>query len=124
MNKSVYVYQSSYAGGDNNTGRLLVSDSTLTNTGCTSINGITCDPSGNIYISDSNSNAIFKIYNDGRAYLYAGLPGTSGNNGANRVTCLDARFNAPSGIFCEKNGDLYVADTGNHQIRKISKMVL
>lgn len=78
------------------------------------------DYSGNIYVTDPVSNIILKISGSGSIFLLAGLSGTSGNNGSNTVSCSDARFNYPTGITCDKNGDLYICDTNNHQIRKIS----
>jgi sugar lactone lactonase YvrE len=82
--------------------------------------GICCDWSGNLYIADTAAHAIYKLDEGGRFSLYAGLPGTSGGNGTlTKVAALSARFNAPRGICCDRSGNVYVADTGNHQIRVI-----
>ncbi len=78
------------------------------------------DYSGNIYVTDPVQNIILKINGSGTIFLLAGLSGISGNNGSNTVSCSDARFNYPTGITCDRNGDLYICDTNNHQIRKIS----
>ncbi|MFA5312522.1 MAG: hypothetical protein WC375_04265 [Methanomassiliicoccales archaeon] len=119
MSTSIYSYQLSHLAGNEYTGSVVASNSALAAIGCVNITAMTCDQSGNIYLSDSASNAIFKVFSGGRCVLYAGLPGTRGNNGGSRVQALDARFNAPSGIFCDKSGIVYVADSNNHQIRKI-----
>jgi sugar lactone lactonase YvrE len=86
-------------------------------------NGITAlctDYSGNIYGVATSRHVIVKIDEGGRINWVAGKAGTSGNNGTlNNVAAIDARFNAPEGIACDKSGTIYVADAGNHQIRTI-----
>ncbi|RKQ51269.1 putative secreted protein (Por secretion system target) [Roseivirga pacifica] len=75
------------------------------------------DKYGNIYIADSEWNIISKISYSGEVSIYAGKKSESGfANGS-----LDeARFNGPSGITIDTLGNLYVADQGNHAIRKIN----
>jgi len=53
--------------------------------------------------------------------VFAGQAEQSGNNGNNRVKGPDALFNAPRGICCDNSGNIYVADSGNNQIRKITQ---
>jgi internalin A len=82
--------------------------------------GVCTDNSGNIYIADINNHCILKVTESGVGSVLAGKPGTSGNNTAlQNVTAANARFNAPRGIACDKSGNIYVADTGNNQIRII-----
>lgn len=93
---------------------LLVKDST-------GVEGICTDQSGNIYVSDRTKHAIYKIEEGGKITLFAGTPGTSGNNTSlNNVSPFSAKFNTPRGICCDKSGNIYVADTGNNQIRVIT----
>ena len=92
----------------------------LTLKGSTDLAGVCVDNSGNIYVTDAYKHIVLKITESGNIYVIAGLSGTSGNNLGNTVTAANARFNYPTGITCDKNGDLYVCDTKNHQIRKIS----
>jgi S1-C subfamily serine protease/sugar lactone lactonase YvrE len=76
------------------------------------------DPAGNIYVSDRNNNRIRKIKTDGTIQLVAGdgTRGFSGDGGpAER-----ASLNSPLGIEIGPDGSLYIADAGNHRIRKIS----
>ncbi|HUV85047.1 MAG TPA: hypothetical protein VMV86_05010 [Methanosarcinales archaeon] len=90
--------------------------------GGTNATGCCVDCSGNIYISDFVKHAIYKIDEGGNtANLFAGLPGTSGHNGTlQNVAAGTARFNAPAGLACDKSNNIYVADTGNNQIRVIN----
>jgi sugar lactone lactonase YvrE len=79
--------------------------------------GVATDTSGNVYVADSGSNAIRKITPAGVGTTLAGSAGTRGSeNGAG----ADARFAAPSGIACDGSGNVYVGDTGNHTIRRIT----
>jgi hypothetical protein len=88
--------------------------------GSTGLAGVCTDNSGNLYVTDALRHIVLKITESGNIYVVAGLSGTSGNNGGNTVAAADARFNYPTGICCDRNGDLFVCDTNNHQIRKIS----
>ncbi|MGN4155834.1 NHL repeat-containing protein, partial [Burkholderia gladioli] len=79
--------------------------------------GVAVDSSGNIYVVDSNNRTIRKITPAGAVSTLAGVQGVSGyvdGTGAN------AEFNNPTGIAADSSGNLYVADTGNNVIRKIS----
>ena len=79
--------------------------------------GIVVDASGNVYVADTGNHAIRKITSAGVVTTFAGGMGVSGTaNG----TGTAARFNAPTGITIDSTGNLYVADTGNNAIRKIT----
>src|SRR5476649_1273459 len=74
------------------------------------------DASGNVYVADSGSHTIRQITLAGVVTTIAGTPGSSGtSDGTNSV----AKFNTPSGIAVDGPTNLYVADWGNHTIRKI-----
>lgn len=96
---------------------------TLGNANCsiTNLISICHDWSGNLYACDNARHCIVKIEEGGRYTWVAGSKtGVSGNNGTlNNVAAASARFNAPTGITCDRSGTLYVADTNNHQIRTI-----
>jgi len=78
------------------------------------------DWSGNLYIADITKHCVYKVTEGGTISTVAGLAGTPGNNGAlMNVLATDARFNSPKGIACDKSGTIYVADSGNNQIRTI-----
>ena len=77
--------------------------------------GITIDSSGNLYVSDTSNHVIRKISPSGSVSTVAGfgtLGSTDGQGGS-------ARFTNPQGVAIDNSGNLYVADTGNHKIRKI-----
>ncbi len=79
--------------------------------------GIAVDGSGNVYVADTNNDTIRKITSAG---VVMTLAGTAGSSGSANGTGSAARFNYPSGIAVEVSGNVYVADTLNHTIRKIT----
>lgn len=79
-------------------------------------NGIAVDKNGIIYIADSINNKIRRITTDGIVTTFAG----SGTTGFANGTASTAWFYRPEGVAVDKNGNVYVADTGNSIIRKIT----
>jgi len=79
------------------------------------------DNSGNMYVTDSLRHVIFKILTNGEVILWAGKLGEESNNSNLRVKGYDARFSRPMGLEIDASGKLYVADTGNNQIRMITQ---
>jgi sugar lactone lactonase YvrE len=75
------------------------------------------DSLGNLLVADSLNHVIRMIEPDGAVTTYAGLAGTVGATNGGRLV---ARFNSPKGLAMDLNGNIYVADTGNHVIRKIT----
>ena len=115
---TAYVPKNDIAGGNN--GVILVGEHQLFDQRSGDLGGICVDPSGNIFVADPIYNIILKVLMDGTVMVWAGKTGTSGNNGNNRVKAGDARFNEPSGLSSDRNGNIYVSDKGNNQIRKIT----
>jgi alpha-tubulin suppressor-like RCC1 family protein len=70
---------------------------------------------GSIYVADSGNNLIRRIEGD-TSFRVAGDT-TAGYVDATFTT---ARFNQPSGLTIDRDGNLYVADACNHRIRKIT----
>lgn len=85
----------------------------------TDIGGMCVDQSGNLYIADVTQHIIVKVTEAGKVTKVAGSAGVSGNNGTLTVTAENARFDTPRGLACDKSGNIYVADSSNHQIRVI-----
>lgn len=79
--------------------------------------GVEVDASSNVYVADTTNNLIRKIAPDGTVTTLAGLVGVSGTqDGAG----ADALFNQPGGLAMDAEGNVYVADTGNSTIRRIT----
>ena len=78
--------------------------------------GVAADKQGNVYYSDGGEkNTVSVLAPDGRVHVLAG-----GIEGYREGIGAAAAFNTPSGIALDKQGNVYVADTGNHAIRKIA----
>ncbi len=78
---------------------------------------VAVDNANNIYVSDTANQAIRKISPDGTVSTLAGLPGYAGNSDGSGD---NARFSNPQGLAVDSAGNIYVADTGNNAIRKIT----
>lgn len=80
--------------------------------------GIAVDPAGVVYVADQLGHVIRKITPNGTVTTLAGLYGTSGTTDA--LVGTNARFNRPSSLTLDPDGNLYVADRLNFTIRKIT----
>ena len=80
-------------------------------------NGVAVDSAGNIYVADQYNNTIRKVTSGGVVTTLAGLAGASGSTDA---TGSAARFTYPFGVAADSAGNIYVADQGNHTIRKVT----
>jgi sugar lactone lactonase YvrE len=84
---------------------------------------VAVDSANNLYVADLNNNTIRKIAlsgSDGSIGTVTTLAGLAGFSGYLDAAGTDARFNAPNGVAVDSAGDVYVADTGNNVIRKIT----
>ena len=102
------------------TDTILAGNNQLSALGITALYGITCDPNGNVYVSDPEQHVIVKITPRGICSIYAGQIGVSGNNGDGSFGPTTSLLNKPMGLDCDKNGVVFVADSGNNQIKKIT----
>ena len=80
--------------------------------------GVAVDTSGTVYVADSGNNTIRKVTPAGVVTTLAGLAGN--NTGSADGTGSAARFNGPAGMAVDTNGNVYVADSGNNTIRKVT----
>jgi sugar lactone lactonase YvrE len=79
--------------------------------------GVAADGNGNVFVADAGNSSIRKISSSGAVTTFAGSSGSAGSaDGTGGV----ARFNAPQGIAVDATGNIYVADTNNDTIRKIT----
>ena len=79
--------------------------------------GIACSPCGTIYFTDTANHRIRKIIQGGNLVTLAG----SGSIGLLDGVGLNAYFYSPTGITLDRDGNIYVADTGNNAIRKLNR---
>jgi len=75
---------------------------------------IAVDSNGNLYVVEDHK--VRKITPDGAVITLAG----SANPGSSDDTGVLASFNYPNGIAVDGNGNVYVADSGNNEIRKVT----
>ena len=79
--------------------------------------GLAVDASGNLYFADSGNHVVRRVTADSLIATVAGTGqlGFSGDGGP----ATKAMLAAPVGVALSPDGSLYIADTGNHRVRKI-----
>jgi hypothetical protein len=81
---------------------------------------VAADLAGNVYVADQNNSVIRKVAPVGTNWAVTTIAGTAGVPGSANGTNAAARFYWPSGVAVDGNGNIYVADTFNDTIRKIT----
>jgi sugar lactone lactonase YvrE len=76
---------------------------------------VAVDEHGNIFVADAYTDSIRKVSTDGIVTTIAG----GGSPGYSDGQAASALFDTPSGVAVDKEGNVFVADTGNHAVRKI-----
>jgi len=79
--------------------------------------GVAVDTAGNVFVADTNNQVIRKITSAGVVTTLAGL---AGSGGITDGTGSAARFYAPYAVSADTAGNVFVADTLNHTIRKVT----
>jgi len=79
--------------------------------------GVAVDSAGNVYVADSCNHMIRKVTPTGGVTTLAGLAGVSGSADG---TGSAARFHTPYGVAVDSVGNVYVADSSNATIRKVT----
>ena len=81
--------------------------------------GVALDAAGNLYIADSNNSVIRRVGSDGLIQSVVGRGASSGFSGDGGAAA-NAQLMSPAGIRFDNSGVLYIADTGNSRIRKVT----
>jgi hypothetical protein len=79
-------------------------------------NGISFDSQGNLYVVEYAAHKIRRISPSGDVFTFAGTTSTGFNDGAGTI----ASFHFPAAIAVDSQDNIYVSDSYNHAIRKIS----
>jgi uncharacterized protein (TIGR03437 family) len=82
------------------------------------VDGLTTDGAGNVYVADHDNDVIVRWQPDGTASVVAGngISGFSGDGGS----ALNASLSVPSDVAFDRFGNMYIADSNNDRIRKVS----
>ncbi len=81
--------------------------------------GVATDNKGNVYIADTTNYVIRMVNTSGIITTIAGIGGVKGSSG-NGGPALQAALYNPQGVLVDKNGNVFIADTGNNWIRVLS----
>lgn len=84
--------------------------------GSSGLTGVAAGPDGTIFVADSGNHSVRKIAPDGTVTTVAGNGFANFSDGNGRA----AAFNTPNGIALDGAGNIYVSDSGNHVIRKVT----
>ncbi len=81
---------------------------------------LTLDAAGNLYVADAGNNAVRRI--DAVTGVITTVAGTLGRHGfaGDHGPAIAAMLNTPNGITLDAAGNLFVADTGNHVVRRVN----
>lgn len=81
-------------------------------------NGLSIDAEGNLYIADTYNNTIRKVATDGVITTVAGTGGFGYSGDGGQAT--SAQLKSPNGVAVDAAGNLYITDSTNHRIRKVT----
>jgi outer membrane protein OmpA-like peptidoglycan-associated protein/sugar lactone lactonase YvrE len=77
---------------------------------------VAVDASGNVYIADEGNSVVEKVTPSGTLSLFAG----TGSSGAPTAgPAASSQLDTPLGVAVDASGDVYIADTYNHEIEKV-----
>ena len=81
--------------------------------------GVAVDDNGTVYIADRNNERIRKVDTSGIITTYAGTGEWGYDEDHENKPATEATLNWPTGITLDGDGNLYIADSYNHRIRKV-----
>jgi sugar lactone lactonase YvrE len=81
--------------------------------------GVAADGVGGFYVSSPFQNRIYRVSADGAIYLTAGV-GSSGFSGDGGLATA-AQLNEPIGVTVDSAGNIFISDSGNNRIRKVTQ---
>ena len=83
--------------------------------------GVAVDAAGNVYVADTANNRVQEI-SGGTIITVAGIgtPGSLGDNGP----ATSAQLNQPTGVAVDSLGNVYIADSGNNKVRRVSGVTI
>ncbi len=82
--------------------------------------GVCVDASGNFYIADSANNVIRKVTQSDQITTVAGDNALGAGFAGDTIAPTLAQLNTPSAVALDSAGNLYIADTGNNRVRKVT----
>ncbi len=81
-------------------------------------NGVAVDDSGNLYIADTGNDVIERVTPSGTLSIVAGIAGQAGAPTAGPASA--SKLYQPQGIALDSSGDLFIADTQNNLVEKVT----
>ncbi len=81
---------------------------------------VALDSLGNLYIADYSNNCIRKVMPGGIINTYAGICGTTSGYGGDGGPATLARLSGPSDMAVDSAGNVYIADSKNNRVRKVT----
>jgi len=93
-------------------------DGTGTNARFNAPYGVTVDSGDNVFVSDTGNQTIRKLTSSGGKWIVSTIAGLAGTKGTTDGT--GSRFNLPMGLAVDNSGNIFIADEGNHNIRKLT----
>ncbi|HTA26902.1 MAG TPA: T9SS type A sorting domain-containing protein [Bacteroidia bacterium] len=82
--------------------------------------GIAFDNNGNLYICEHAEFTVRKVDASGIISEFAGIPGNNAYTTASGPSATSIPMGSPTGVSCDKLGNVYIADAGNSVIRQIN----
>src|SRR5207244_3886087 len=96
-------------------GEYYAHDVTTVARGFVAPRGLAFGPDGSLYIADAGQHAIVRVMPDGTSFVVAGKPFHPGN-----ADGVPGMLNTATGIDVDDAGNVYIADTANNTIRRLT----